>query len=193
MNYYDISHKVKTIKITDDSELVKFHEKIILIGVIPILAYFLLLEKSDFLGIIINFLTLLLCFGGIVYILECLWVKRAIKKFGEVFSSFLKEQKIKGIIFLIIFSNIDLTDEQIDFLIDSYNQNEGKSMLNSPIIDLIFQKILARVLEKSDPLSFILFLIYLPIFSILKLKKEKNDDFILMLNWYKQLRDDLKK
>lgn len=189
MQYWKLFNKIQNTTIIDDDYIVKTYEVIVLlINCILLASVFFMIEFET-----TSFIIITLCYYACIYIFQNIWIKRAIKKFGNNFSDFIYKEKLKAVKFFIIFHNIFLTDEQIGLLIDSYNQNEGKSILNSPIIDIVFQTLLIEILKDFNPQSFIFFLTYLPIFSILKLKKEKNNDFLLMLNWYKQLRDNLKK
>lgn len=189
MQYWKLFNKIQNTTIIDNNHIVKTYEIIVLLIICILLASIFFVREFE----MTRFIIFILCYYVCVYIFQNIWIKRAIKEFGNNFSDFIYKEKLKAVKFFIIFHNITLTDEQIRLLIDSYNKNEGKSILNSPIIDIIFQILLIGMLKDFNPPSFILFLTYLPIFSILKLKKEKNNDFLLMLNWYKMLRDDLKK
>ena len=206
MNYFDLIHKIKKTKIISDSDLVKPIEIIISAGIMIALIFFLFSGKLDLSEMMCGLLVFLFCFCGFAYICEYLCTKRAIKKFGENFSSFIKEQKIKGVIFLIIFHNVSLSDEEIDSFIALYMEEDRlKNTLHPLFKNIFFSTLVTSIAEMVAHANFDkpftqywftsipIFLLLFSLCSLLQIRQEKKNDFPLMLNWYKMLRDDLKK
>lgn len=206
MNYFDLIHKIKKTKIISDSDLVSPIGIIISAAVMIALILFLFSGKMDLTESLFKFLIFLLCFYGYGCIFEYLCIKRAIKKFGENFSSFIKERKIKGIIFLMVFHDLSLKDDEINSFMACYTkENELSSTVHPWFKNIIFSTLVTSIVEMvahaifDKPFtqywftSIPIFLLLFSLCSFLQIKQEKKNDFLLMLEWYKMLRDEFKK